>query len=509
MIGVFALVIVAVWMVRAMASSSGDGLAARATSGQRLPGFAARPTNLFRLASWLFWFGAVHDLQLGKEVWSPALLATFALLSAFNLPSLTSAAAVRLLPPGLAWHLVHLLMPRWTWTAPRSGAAILVVRAAAARGSVDPALLARLASRARSDELPSTLIPLGAATLAAAGGDRALARALFEEVAKAPLVTGSWRARRIALDWCVADAWERGDLEGLFRVALLARPPGEARVTRAVRSRLRPCWGALVGEELGRLGPWLETFRPGLERLAACGEALRTSPHPLDQARRAGLEALSRELDAAGFFGKRGPPPLESREPPPSPEGPPLTEAIGLHTALLARPWPMSEELSLVAERWDLARAEGGPGESLASLAVEDLAERLISCARAPRGDGPTLTAARQRARALLEVQIHGALDELTDGGQRFLLSNAELWGRWALLRPRLDLCWALSDLLERDALLPDHFDPLLEFAVWAWNVRREHLLSRVIMLWMLERGAGLTSEDFVEVLRGNCRLPL
>lgn len=526
------LIWLAIWAARAMGragkgSAGGEGPGS-GPSVQRALSLPFHFTNFVRLWTLLAWPAALALLLEPSDPHFASYVLLNLALATFNLPRLSAPLAARLLPPKLAFYIVDLLMPRWAITSSRAGAALTLLRVHAARGPVNPMLLAWLEIKLERELQPAPLSLVAFGAIALCGGRRADGEALLRAVATLPRVPGRDPARAIAMDWCMAEALERGDALGAVRIGLTRAwgsttpPPSRGRLIASV------LLGALDHTSGGLLPrPLMWAYYPRLSLrleplIARLEQDLPRLDQPLERARAQHIEALAELLPAWA----------RSREArlgiglPPARSARPAVDPLRAHRDLLARRHPLAEEVHAVAAAWDHAPAD--PEALRARLetlrcprsaeelldaqrrdVASDLAEILVEHRLAPAPGGPTLEAAREIALERLRPGIEDLVREIQDEDRAEQLYAPQLYALWQRLREGLELAIALSPAVDRRQIIQSTFGPILDFAAWAHNKRHQRLFARVMMLWLLELGEGVCAPRFMETVRKNTKLKI
>lgn len=469
------LIIVAIWIARALGDSSGKG---GGGGGEHRPPPLVplfRVTNLLRFVTWIVAIAFFHASMSDPWPMDPDIAWFLAALTVFNLPAQSSWVAARVLPARVAWYVVWFLMPRWISAAPSAGASLAVLRGRAARGPVKLELLDWLEAMAdtRSQPLPLTLVLH--ASIAQVYGDHARCRALMECAASMPAVLGTRSARRLATDWLMADAAADGDWARLVRIGS-AFPTGASRGHRPGHAVAGLVEAALAGQPLARSFGSIGVLRPLLAwRLRKLVPILHAA----------------REIE-------------EARNDPPEP-----LSALARHRDLLARRHPDAEALGELGQAWDTERA-GHPEDPFWSGVEADLVPVLRATGLPPGELGPTLEGARTRVLAEERARLDDQMSDLARAEQPGSpVDEIGLWLLWHALRCRVDRILGLSDPFEAHHIINSRFHGILSFGARLHNNRGQSLLCRTIMCWQLERARGVCSDHLVKVIEDNIRLRL
>lgn len=351
--------------------------------------------------------------------------------------------------------------------------------------------------------------------LAASRGDRAGARDLMLSADNFDPDFAPAAARRVANEWLVADAAERGDWTTVIRRGVL--PERASAYTRFLaRAAARIRGEALPGEpnptDVGLWWSWL--FAPGRKILRPLLDQARAAPRVLHQ---------------------RKPPPPPAEPPPPAIDpaayaGDPVAYAQALHAL-----WTTAPELDKrltpthmqsLCTAWEAAfapaekrmvqRALALGAQTRGELATAGLrrvvASDLARLARAgelplPTFDAalPIAAAAASELRATLLEEVEKGSDQLrqrtTDN--RRLPSTEEL-REWNRLRRTYEEAVKLGGMELRYLMFPQVHRDACNYAVWLWNDRKEYGISGPIFTWLLREAEAVGDQEAIELQRKN-----
>ncbi len=349
--------------------------------------------------------------------------------------------------------------------------------------------------------------------LAASRGELERARTLLESAFTMEAKDSPALARRVALDWLVAD--------------------------HAARGR----WRALLKRVEGREGDLSHSAR--LIVGAAARELGEPSPHDLtlkiawlrsDHRRRA-RPLLERALlkPRILYASQRVAPP-----PAPPPAEPPVAEDALEHALALHLHWLSAapellgrhpSRLTNLCAAWDAAFAGDALRERLdariQALALNDSADRRahgfrrlicadlamlaeraeVAITALSRVDDPDSVsrevAAELRRRLLEEVERASAeLGRRVD--EKRALTAIEEWSEWTTLRRLCERAAALGGLEVRRLIFPQVHRDTCGHAVWLWNKRDEHAISMPVFHWLLREAEAVGDEAAIELQRKN-----
>ncbi len=337
-----------------------------------------------------------------------------------------------------------------------------------------------------------------AGVLAAARGKRETARRIFGAVDvvsdRAPRV-----ARRVAREWLVADAAERGAWE---EVVLLGQSGfkqiGWPRTMGALARRLLGLPNAASSGVL--VVAWLAS-RHRLATLPIVRRAIAT-PRRSSLAPEAPTPSLA------------------------SPHGDALTPALQAHAAALRAP---SEASVIAAGRaWDAVRTSGyvaalfarraialetrATAENalvrLVDVAERDLAPIVAGLAPSVLEASPTLAAASRvsRRKVMLEIEsIAGAMAQRT--ARKEPLHTSGEWMEWGALRRACELALREAAPEVRRTVFAAVYGPACNHAVWLFNAQGEKLLANGMFRWLAREAKAVNDATALKLLEKNVKI--
>jgi hypothetical protein len=404
-----------------------------------------------------------------------------------------------LVPLGLArtsyWFAV-LTVPLAHSREIRGGAALMAALALVRRRRVSARTIDWLDRQLSLMSQSSSLAITAAGVLAAARGKKETARRVFHAVdvitERAPRI-----ARRVAREWLVADAAERGAWD---EVVLVGRPGWRQiawpRTMGAIARRLTSMSKAAPNAVL--LFAWL------------------ASPHRL-----ATLPILRRAMAV----------PRRTNDEPELAMAPPPQQADALAPALLAHAAAIrsANDGAIVAAgvAWDGVRTSGQAGALFARRAValetkataESGLARLLETAEhdlaplvaklpAERTSGsPTLGASSRLARrkAMIEIEsLTSAMAQRT--ARKESLHTSGEWMEWGALRRSCELATHDATLEVRRTVFATVYNPACNHAVWLFNTQGEKLLANGMFRWLAREARAVNDAAAITLLDKNVK---
>lgn len=462
--------------------------------------------TIFALA--LLAVGALYALERGST-WPIMPMAVF------------TAAGLVALHPWLAvrWVFIPLGLPRLAvtlgrlgghpWVRDPEGGKVLSGVLAQLRRPVDPQMHAWLRGRLRRGPLRGAGL-VAAGLLAADGGDRKAARALLTSLDDLDPDLSPPLARRIALDWLVADAVREGDWA---RVQSLADDhPAPSRTVRLMVVLARVHRG--------------ESVDPGIVWKAWLAAPHRRHTLPLVRGA-LGAPAHRRSLDLEAVA-LADDPRLAAND-----GGPPPRQALALHVeAIVDGDSPgAAGRMARLGEAWDRAMDDFGfrghvrrraedlrcttQGEKVMSQLYRDVCEDMarmltesgISADSA--GDSVTVRRAGEHMHDIALIELDRAA-EIVDGPHpEFATVNYVLdqWLAWQTVRRRYQAVARVASLeLRKEAyeLVEVH---LRQQMAWLWNDLGERGLANAISTWLLLEAERVHDEESAAYHRHNVAL--
>jgi len=408
-----------------------------------------------------------------------------------------------------AWILHGLLIPLGRWRAAyflalvspplahsyevRGGAVLVGALALGRRRAVDPAAAAWLEARLVRARSVRSVWMTAAGLLAAARGRPETARRLLHAVDG--LSRRSTRlARRVAREWLVADAAEKGDWGD---VAALARGRWELiRWPYLMGAIARRLLGVDAPSDLALRGLWL------------------AAPH-----RRRTLPILRRALavprrpggEVSGASPRQGDP----REV--------LAAALSAHAACLA--CPTGAALVAAGQAWDAAsrapsvraffarraaaldarQTPDGALERLLETARQDLAPLVAQASPAVVERSPLLGEAAALARRDRMAEIEELVRAMAArSSRRVAVPVAEEWMDWGALRSACDRVNRGARAEARRALFVTVYGSACNHAVWLYNARDQRLLANGMFRWLAREARTVGDAAAAELLEKN-----
>lgn len=460
--------------------------------------------TIFALA--LLSFGILYDLERG----STGLVLPLVAITTVGLVALHPWLLVRLcLPLGLPRLAVSLSrLGGHPWVRDPEGGAVLAGALAQLRRPIDPDMHAWLRGQLRRGPLRGAGL-VAAGLLAAEGGDRDTARALLASLDDLDPDLCPPLARRIALDWLVADAVREGDWGRVL--SLTDDHPGLSRTLRLMHALARWHRGA-PGPSVWRA--WLRAPRRR-HTLALVRDAVARPAHQ----RALELHEVVLTDDSRLAANDGGPAPCE---------------ALALHVeAIVDGETPgAAARLARLGDAWDRALDDFGfrghvrrraealrcstPGEKvMAQLhrdVCEDLAALLVDAGVPPEAAGQSLTIRRAG-----EHMHERTLDDLrrvcatVDGPRPELATVGDVvsqWLAWLKVRRRYEAVARVagSMALRREAyeIVELHLRQLM---AWLWNDLGERGLANAISTWLLLEAERVHDEASAAYHRHNVAL--
>lgn len=392
----------------------------------------------------------------------------------------------------------------WTWGSDRKGGGLVAGAWAILRQPVpNRDRMAEIEAARDAEEHLTAAQVLATGLLAAARDDLESARALVESVDAIGRNTTPTMVHKLAREWLVADAAERGDWA---RVALLARSTTHrTRMTRllcAVGARLARGADAPSSAFLWAL--WL--IAPMRRRTYAWVRRAQVLPRepghaPLPMDRRLGTTLLpdhhADALSAHAFALEQEPSSLTA-------------EVI----ENLARVW--DQALTSPATRRAIMQRAAALGVRSADRALkvlgDDVARDIAGMARAAqapiaerRSDSFILGEAQRWLRNELMSEIELAFDALdARAAQKRALSPMDEWRDWLSLRGLYERAARLGGLELRRLAFPHIHHIVCKLGVWLWNERREHLMANAMFRWLLDEALAVGDAEAIELQSRN-----
>jgi hypothetical protein len=343
------------------------------------------------------------------------------------------------------------------------------------------------------------------ALLRALRGDPTSARSLFEMIhAAAPRIFDSF-TRRIALTWLGADCARRGDFGRLARLFHPAqrstrRAPAIAKLLGAIAHRLLQTADADSDRALRRrhwFAPHRRATRALLERALSVPRLPRPELVTKNWPSQTPQEALVTALIAhkAWLAGA-----ANATEP---------AKAQALLDA--ARAWDALEASAVDLDEADPKKPSHSDIEQLLATATSDLAmsslERDIPLA-ALAGKSETLERAYDQVCERLFREIDAHVEPVSRRARDDRARNAlEEWVEWAGLHRTIERAHRLGgDRVRHGAFAELHTD-LTNYAVWLYNVRRQHLVAHTIFHWLLAEARYVNDEKAIALCAKNIRV--
>ncbi len=468
------------------------------------------------------------EARLAATVFALAMLAIGVLMALERgstgpivpMAALTAAGLIALHPwLAVRWLFIPLGLPRLAvtvgrlgghpWVRDPEGGKVLSGVLAQLRRPVDASMHAWLRGRLRRGPLRGAGL-VAAGLLAADGGDRASARALLSSLDDLDPDLTPPLARRIALDWMVADAVRDGDWTRVQ--SLVDDLPAPSRTIRLMQALARHHRGESV--DAGALWrAWLGAPRRR-HTLALVRGALARPAH----ADSLQLQELSSVVDS-GLAANDG--------------GPMPSQALALHVEAMvdAQEPGGTERLARLGDAWDQVMEDFGfrghvrrraeslrcntSGEKVVSQlhrdVCEDMARLLTESGVGPHDAGQSTTV--QRAGHHMHESALTDLDraaEIVDGPRPEYATVdhvLEQWLAWLEVRRRYRAVAVVSSLdLRREAyeIIELH---LRQQMAWLWNDLGERGLANAISSWLLLEAERVHDEESAAYHRHNVAL--
>lgn len=467
--------------------------------------------TVFTLA--LLAFGILHGLERG----STGLVVPMVAITVAGLVILHPWLLVRLcIPLGLPRLAVSLSrLGGHPWVRDPEGGAVLAGALAQLRRPIDPQMRAWLRGRLRRGPLRGAGV-VAAGLLAAEGGDRDTARALLHSLDDLDPDLCPPLARRIALDWLVADAVRDGDWGRVL--SLTEDHPRLSRTLRLMVALARRHRGDAAGDAHG--GPHASPWRAWLwaPRRRHTWALVRGAMARPDHDRAMPLAAVELADDPRLAANDGGPVP---------------SEALALHIeALIDGDAPgAAARMARLGEAWDRALDDFGfrghvrrraetlrcttAGEKVMSQLHRDVCEDL-ACLLAEAGVPPEQSGESLTVRRAGQHMHQTSLDDLSrvcesvDGPRPELATVdhvVEQWLAWLKVRRRYEAVARVcaSELrLEAYGIVELHLRQLM---AWLWNDLGERGLANAISTWLLLEAERVHDEASAAYHRHNVAL--
>jgi hypothetical protein len=431
-----------------------------------------------------------------------SLVAAAALVLALAL-AMPWPIARRIAIPRGWWRVARALVrsSAWVWYDDNRGGALVAAAWAAVRARGPASALQFVERGCEKHATGGAALILASGLACAARGDREGARRLIASVVEFEGLAGPNMARRLAVEWCAADAAARGDWD---RVLAVARVDGTAASK----------WLGLVAARL-----------------------LGASPMPTDVQLRAGWRRVGGRAALRPLLERALAIPPEVRERPSDPPGPrprarlpdgdPHAVALRMHAALLADDASRVEHVEALGRAWDRvlddraftdrarARAKelGAGGDPLAQLRERidaELLDHVVEHAIALGDDDvPATGATFERVRRRLHTRLLDELDVVADAlASRVKRKRAqavhEEWREWLALRGHYERAVAMTGLgLRRHAFAIVH-GPACSLAAWLWNERKAKVHAHQMFRWLLREAEIVEDEAAIQLQRRN-----
>jgi hypothetical protein len=482
------------------------------------------------------------EARLGATIFALALLAVGVLLALERgstgpiapLAALTAVGLVALHPWIAVRWCIPLGLPRLAvtlgrlgghpWVRDPEGGAVLGGVLAQLRRSVDPEMHAWLRGRLRRGPLRGAGL-VAAGLLAADAGDRDTARALLVSLDDLDPDLCPPLARRIALDWLVADAVRNGDwarVQSLTEDHPALSPTLALMLVLARHHRGEP---AQATADVEAEEPQARPKQPSLWRAWLAAPRRR---HTLALVRGAlARPAYANEVELPAIAAVDDPR-LAAND-----GGPEPAEALTLYVeAIVDRDAPGAVgRMARLASAWDRAmddfgfrgrvrrRAEGlrctSSGEKvIAQLhrdVCEDLAHLMLEAGVPPEAAGHGTTARRAAGHAHVSALEDLRRTATTVDGPRPAVATVEhvvgLWLAWLKVRRRYEAVARVASLeLRREAyeIVELHLRQLM---AWLWNDVGERGLANAISTWLLLEAERVHDEASAAYHRHNVAL--
>lgn len=471
----------------------------------RLFGMANREDTrpgFFCLLQWLLLLGVglvalaavIEGSVVGAIAWAAAVVLAF-----------PWAIARHVAIPAGWWRVARALVrsSAWVWYDDNRGGALVAAAWASVRAGGPPASLVWIERECEAHATGGPALILASGLATAARGDLDGARRLIASVVEFEGPAVPSMTRRLAVEWCAAEAATRGDWSRVLQVT--AGPAGTSASSWLARiaarlagatpmptdADLRRGWGMLPGHR---------ALRALLEHALACPPVVRERPVESDGARpRARL-----------------------------PDGEPHEVALRMHAELVARERSVRvEHLEAVGRAWDRVLGDGRFAAHAQARAreigakgdpIERLRERvdgeLLALVRASAvkvgdDDEPTTGATFERVRRRLHTKLLDELEITADAlttrvKARRAHAIHEEWREWLTLRGQYDRAVAQTGHgLRRHAFAAIH-GPACSLAAWLWNDRRAKVHAHQMFRWLLREAELVEDEAAILLQRRN-----
>ncbi|HET6583050.1 MAG TPA: hypothetical protein VFG69_06380, partial [Nannocystaceae bacterium] len=415
------------------------------------------------------------------------------------------AIARRIAIPAGWWRIARALVrsSAWVWYDDNRGGALVAAAWASARAGGPPAALSFIERECEAHATGGGALILASGLATAARGDLDGARRLIASVVEFEGPSGPSMARRLAVEWCAAEAATRGDWRRVLQLGTGTVGTAASRWLAQVAARLEGASPMPSDAELRRGWrrlPRRRASRALLERALACPALARERPV---------------ESDAA-------------RPRPRLPDGDPHDVALRMHADLLARERGVRvEQLEAVGRAWDRvlddprfaaqararALALGSKGDPIDRLRERVDGELLdlvrASAVKVGDDDEPTTGATFERVRRSLHTKLLDELEITADAlATRVKARRAhaihEEWREWLTLRGQYERAVAQTGLgLRRHAFAAIH-GPACSFAAWLWNERRAKVHAHQMFRWLLREAEIVEDEAAILLQRRN-----
>jgi hypothetical protein len=405
-----------------------------------------------------------------------------------------------------AYHLTRLA--EWVWGKDaRGGAAVAASWALLRSGDTSATSIAWVDSRIASSKRIGGAQVLATGLLCAVRGDAAAARTLLESIETLGHKVTPSMARRLANEWLVADAAERGEWSRVHELTNGTAP--QSRMTRllgGVASRLCNSADAPGDNQLSLL--WMAAPARRATR-ALVRNAFATRRNGADQS-----STTAPESDVSAPFRDCHADALTAHVVALSAD--PVTRTAD-DLCTLGRAWDRA--LFAPATRTHILERGAALGTRDASAMLDELgdvvARDIAAMARAARlpvadfaGDSRVLHEAARVLRDGLMGEIDFAFDAL---GQRVDeqrgLSPIEEWREWLALRELHERTSTLGGLDLRRLAFPHVHSNICSLAVWLWNDRGERVIANAMFRWLLDEAMAVGDAEAIELQGNNASL--
>jgi len=390
----------------------------------------------------------------------------------------------------------------WVWYDDNRGGALVAAAWAAARAGGPAAALRFVESECEAHGNGGAALILASGLATAARGDLDGARRLVASVVEFEGPAPPVMARRLAVEWCAADAAARGDWGRVIAVTRNGHGTAASHWLGLVAARL--CGATPIPTDAALRKAWLEVPRrrallPLLERALATPAIPREQPGDVDVPR-----PVSR-----------------------LPDGDPHAVALRVHAELLGRDEGIRREhVEKVGRAWDRVLADVGFAARAQARAkdlgakvdpIEKLRERielelveLLHARSVPVGDeGPGTSATFDRVRRRLHTRLLDELEVTADAlstrvKRRRALAIHEEWREWLTVRGQYERAVAQTGLgLRRHAFATVH-GPACALAAWLWNDRKARVHAHQMFRWLLREAEIVEDEGAILLQRRN-----